>query len=82
MHIHGLSFAILKVGYPPFNTSTGHRDGQNGDIKCESPWCNKMSWARDVTDELNLVNPPIRDTIVVPALGYVVLRFRAWNPGQ
>ena len=26
-------------------------------------------------------NPPIKDTIVVPSVGYIVIRFKASNPG-
>ena len=31
--------------------------------------------------EIKLKNPPIKDTIVVPSGGYVVIRFKAKNPG-
>lgn len=30
---------------------------------------------------LNLIDPPMRDTVYVPRRGYVILRFRADNPG-
>lgn len=30
---------------------------------------------------LNLVNPPLKDTVVIPKGGYVVIRIRANNPG-
>ncbi|KAK6043029.1 multicopper oxidase [Cooperia oncophora] len=30
---------------------------------------------------MNTVNPPLRDTITLPVGGYIVIRFRATNPG-
>lgn len=30
---------------------------------------------------VNLIDPPIKDTVSVPANGYVIIRFEADNPG-
>ncbi|KAK8456815.1 hypothetical protein SEVIR_3G078066v4 [Setaria viridis] len=36
--------------------------------------------AKDVA-RYNLVNPPLKNTVVVPNLGWVAIRFVAYNPG-
>ena len=49
--------------------------------------CNSERWKMSSWDNPNsipgikLKNPPIKDTIVVPSGGYVVIRFKANNPG-
>ena len=49
--------------------------------------CNSERWKESSWDDPNsildikLKNPPIKDTIVVPSGGYVVIRFKASNPG-
>merc|ERR1712110_315225 len=59
IHMHGHSFHLLKTGYPPYNTSTGHliNNGQGSgyldvldtpDIDCQSTgnnFCNDARWA-------------------------------------
>ena len=29
----------------------------------------------------NLINPPLKDTVQIPAGGYTIIRFKALNPG-
>ena len=81
MHLHGHSFAVLKTGYPPYNISTGFYAGQNTDIICESNLCKIPQWNGSQPQDFNFVNPPIKDVVMVPARGYVVIRFRSTNPG-
>ena len=81
MHLHGYSFAIVAVGYPQTNAESGLLSKSNPDIVCDDPLCRHPIW-RTGPPRLNLYNPPVRDTVVVPAQGYVVLRFRATNPGH
>ena len=80
MHLHGHSFAVVKIGYPTFNTSTGHFDGTNTDIVCENNICKSPRW-NGTRPAMQRGDPPIKDTVTVPALGYVVVRFRSDNPG-
>lgn len=90
--MHGHSFYVLKMGFANYNETTGEYISQNEDIKCEGnatedeAFCNKPSWTNPEwrngnVSGLNLVDPPQKDTVVVPYGGYVVLRFKADNPG-
>ena len=81
IHMHGHNFAVLAMGYPTFNSTTGRHIGSNPDVECSNQLCSKASWRDGKTPALNLVNPPVRDVVIVPAGGYVVIRFRATNPG-
>ena len=96
IHLHGHSFYVLKMGYPPQNSTTGkllldsnNKFIQNDDIYCGGGknFCNNATW-NNVTwydgnvPGLNLKNPPRKDTIIIPTGGYVVLRIRSDNPGK
>ena len=85
IHIHGYEFAVLKTGYGTLNESTGFWTGNNQDIVCNNHLCSEPAWnnkkLRNTNFSLNLRNPPVKDTVVVPARGYTVIRFRANNPG-
>lgn len=86
IHIHGHSFHVLKTVYPELDPTTGLVTNFSRDIECESEtcqtprWSNK-EWAAGNLPDLNLRNPPLKDTVVVPRGGYVVLRFYLDNPG-
>ena len=74
IHLHGHSFAVLHVGFPPdLHTNSP-------DIECVDAMCSEMRWANGVP-EFNLIDPPIKDTVMVPSHGYAVVRFKADNPG-
>ena len=79
-HTHGHSFTVLKMGYQPIDNSTGKATGPNPDVTCADSRCFSTKWANQ-RPSLNLVNPPVKDTIVVPSFGYVVLRITTDNPG-
>ncbi|XP_048741747.1 uncharacterized protein LOC125655476 isoform X2 [Ostrea edulis] len=92
IHMHGHSFYVIKMGYGNYNTSTGEFISQNSDIDCrggttqDKSFCNDAtwsdpSWKNGNIPGLNLVDPPQKDTIIVPSGGYVVVRIRADNPG-
>jgi len=93
MHLHGHHFEILRIGYPPFYNDTGavcrwpkgtpHPTClQNEDIECmNNTGCARARWRDGKRPVLNTVNPPLKDTVVVPPGGYVVVRFVADNPG-
>jgi FtsP/CotA-like multicopper oxidase with cupredoxin domain len=66
-HLHGHSFYVLA------SHRTSHGWGSY------SPYAASGNSAQK--PELNLLNPVRRDTVSVPSHGYVVLRFRADNPG-
>ncbi|TKR69450.1 hypothetical protein L596_021612 [Steinernema carpocapsae] len=86
LHIHGTHFYVMKTGYANYD-----RDGMvttmNSDIPCTdmNTKCNALKWTNSSWLHGNVPdmheNPAFRDTVVIPAGGYVVLRFRATNAG-
>lgn len=80
VHIHGHAFAILGLGFGIRNASNGIIVSPNTDISCDGSVCSNPDWTS--IPSLNFANPPIKDTILVPAQGYVVIRFRTDNPGR
>ncbi|XP_021372474.1 L-ascorbate oxidase-like [Mizuhopecten yessoensis] len=85
MHIHGHTFHVLKVAYSEYNAS-GYSVGLNKDILCDSEFCDNASWSNDTwggdnIPGLNLEDPPLMDTVLVPRHGYTVVRMVANNPG-
>lgn len=86
VHLHGHHFHVLKIAYPPFDPETGNSTAFNPDIRCLNEQCTRATWAdhswiNGNIPGLNLINPPLKDTINVPANGYVIIRFIADNPG-
>ncbi|XP_078000277.1 uncharacterized protein LOC144452935 isoform X1 [Glandiceps talaboti] len=87
VHFHGHHFYVLKTGYGFYNNETGKFINDTTDIDCGgSKRCNAgkwsdSTWKGDGIPGLNLQNPPIKDTVIVPVGGYVVIRFVADNPG-
>jgi len=90
IHLHGHSFYLLKMGYPPQDKRTGLLTGQSNDIDCgpsKLGYCNNARW-RDASWKngnipgLNLVNPIRKDTIIIPTGGYAVIRLKTTNPGK
>lgn len=78
---------ILKIGYPEVDHKTGLIINDTPDIKCRGKDCKYPSWIHDEwaggnVPGQNLRNPPLKDTVVVPRMGYVVLRFPLDNPGM
>lgn len=94
VHLHGHSFELLKMGFPTYERISGNITTENEEIRCisrrnyvnggdyctSSTWSD-LSWANGNAPGLNLVNPPLKDTVVIPRGGYVVIRIRANNPG-
>lgn len=86
IHIHGHHVHILKIAYPEVDEETGIIVEATPDIRCAGKDCKYPSWEKEEwaggnVPDLNLRNPPLKDTVVVPRMGYVVLRFPLDNPG-
>ncbi|KAH9508128.1 Laccase-6 [Bulinus truncatus] len=92
IHLHGHSFHVLKMGYPKYDDKTGKFLQENLDVDCrgnpdrELSFCNSAtwvnhSWGGNNIPGLQLQWPPVKDTIIVPTGGYVIVRFKADNPG-
>ena len=64
--------------HPHLNCST---DPVNIYPRCTHPkWANP-SWTGSQVPGVNLVNPPMKDTIAIPRGAYAVIRFKSDNPG-
>ncbi|CAH1789304.1 unnamed protein product, partial [Owenia fusiformis] len=87
IHIHGHSFQVIKVGWPQYNNMTGKYLHQNSDFECPSGLCHddtrwrNSSWYNGNIPGIVNQGAPRKDTVLVPAGGYVVVRFKADNPG-
>jgi len=73
VHLHGHGFAVLKVQE---STKSGFN---SPDIACVDDLCNKMVWKNHPVLDFNA--PPVKDTVLIPVHGFVVIRFRTDNPG-
>ena len=81
IHFHGHQFAVVGVGHAQYNVSSGHWVAMNENIVCESALCDRPHWKAS-RPSVNLRDPPVKDTVLIPARGFVVIRFRADNPGH
>ena len=79
----------MKVTKHKYILFTGLFLDNNMDIACRSDpvICNEAHWTDPDTDGLNVEgmierSPPLKDTVLLPAGGYVVIRFEANNPGE
>ncbi|XP_071446240.1 uncharacterized protein [Hetaerina americana] len=68
-HLHGYDFQVLRQGLLNDTSRNSISDIQN------SFFSGKMQEKPD-----SLI-PPLKDTVVIPPLGFAVIRFRANNPG-
>ena len=92
IHLHGHSFYVMKMGFAEYNNQTAkllpNRGQEQIDLVCNdgknfctaAEWRN-TSWSNGNNPTLNWNNPPQKDTIIVPTGGYVIIRFKADNPG-
>ena len=82
IHLHGHSFHVVRVGYGSY-AADNRIDQPTPDITCGAPCLTTPRWATDKTPcNIEITNKTIRkDTVVVPAGGYVVIDFIADNPG-
>lgn len=84
MHLHGYSFRVLKTAYPIVDNMTGEVLDGNKDITCnwrEDRTCSHPYWTTGRAPGLNFDKPPLKDSLLVAAMGYTVVRFRTDNPG-
>ena len=93
IHVHGHSFHVVYVGYPEYNETTGFIENVNSDIHCEDAECTNLGcdpnactrprWANSKPPEGIAINAKTvrKDTVQVPAGGYVVVNYLSDNPG-
>ncbi|XP_013385769.1 L-ascorbate oxidase [Lingula anatina] len=63
------------------NANTNTSDVGAGDVGAGGVGAGGVGAAEPWIPEINVIDPPLKDTVVVPVGGYVVVRFRADNPG-
>ncbi len=79
---------MVSVKYPDYH-SNGTFLQNNRDINCKSKdktFCNGVGWSNRShyngnIREPNLINPVLKDTVVVPCGGYTTIRFFSDNIG-
>ena len=88
IHLHGHSFRVLHIGYGTYNNSTNELMNSSSDVVCSKGGkCLKPQWVetgqpKAVTEATaNIGAHILKDTVIVPAGGYVVFSFNADNPG-
>ena len=88
IHLHGHSFFIMKIGFGNYSALDASYLNDTSDIRCygNRQYCNRARWTSAIETgnnvaDINLLNPILKDTVIVPSGGYVVIRFKADNPG-
>ena len=85
VHLHGHSFHVVDIGYGKYSATTGIINIANSDISCLSDdKCSYPGWTNGVDPfkNISITQYTIRkDTIIVPAGGYVRVWIVADNPG-
>ena len=91
IHLHGHSFHVVYVGYPEYDPTTGFVESHNSDIHCDDVNCNKERcdterctrprWRTGPRPFVIDSKTVRKDTVMVPAGGYVVINFLSDNPG-
>ena len=89
VHLHGHSFYVVHIGHGEY--SNGVLVNNTDDVVCDSRLCMNPNWRDGVTPEAvkavmsssgHLIDTAVRkDTVIVPAGGYVAIAFIADNPG-
>ena len=90
VHIHGHHFYVVAMGYPKYVSGNSLYFENNNDINCkDNESCVNATWSDskwlmgniDKAQYTNLLDPPRKDTILIPVGGYAVIRFRSDNVG-
>ena len=80
IHLHGYTYAVMKQGWGPLDAVTGRPTGNNPDVNCTDDLCRATQWTGE-RPELNVDNPPLKNTVVIPSQGYTVVRINTNNDG-
>ena len=87
VHLHGHHFYIVSYNYPEYDVN-GTFLSNNKDINCTRTggFCNEVGWTDPAHYNGNVPNaildsPVLKDTVLVPAGGYVTVRFYSNNIG-
>ena len=86
VHLHGHSFHVVATGYGTYNQTTGRILSSSDDLVCSNgstrSLCVKPQWNDEKVLKFTVDKWTVRkDTVIVPAGGYVVMQFISDNPG-
>ena len=92
IHMHGHAYHIIHIGYGIYNDTTGRVIGPSNDLTCNRVGgaCVTPRWTNGTApaglyDRINngrvLSSAIMKDTVMVPGYGYVVVAIQADNPG-
>ena len=91
IHLHGHTFHVVHVGYPEYNATNGFVGKHNSDIYCDDIHCTKEGCVKERCSRPSWKTEPKyfsidsrtvrKDTVMLPAGGYVVINFLSDNPG-
>ena len=82
IHLHGHYFQVVAIGYGTYNQSNGFLLSRNEDIDCGDALCSSPGWRGGKQPTFTTNDKAVfKDTVIVPAGGYVVVQFRSNNPG-
>ena len=71
----------MYLGFPELDEN-GNVVGINKDLTCLDPTCRKLKWDEEAIKEKRLRHPFVaKNTILIPSMGYVIVRVIANNPG-
>lgn len=85
-HLHGHSFHVVGTGYGEYDTETGQIVSSSNDLVCSNgstdTFCIKPHWNNSKVVNFTIDKWTVRkDTVIIPAGGYVVIQFLSDNPG-
>lgn len=82
-HLHGYNFNVMSMGFP-ITDDEGRIIDINPNMKCLNPSCTVHEWNETALElgRMSSSHHVSKNTLLIPAQGYVVARFRANNPGH
>lgn len=86
IHLHGHNFYVVAVRHGVYDAS-GKLIANNPDVDCHDVSCRSPSWREGKSPSYLRFRNRVRaravqkDTVIVPAGGYVIIAFEADNPG-
>ena len=81
IHLHGHHFQVVAIGYGMYSQTNGFLQSRRTDLVCEDSLCSSPRWSGNSPIYPANKKAVLKDTIMVPAGGYVVVQFRSDNPG-
>ncbi|CAG5076451.1 Oidioi.mRNA.OKI2018_I69.PAR.g8463.t1.cds [Oikopleura dioica] len=82
-HLHGYEFFVQELGFPRLDQH-GNIIGLDDALSCTGGTrCPKVEYREDILKKRRVhnLNTVAKNTILVPAMGYAIVRFKATNPG-